>query len=129
ERDRAQKRARLLVRLVGAGAALFWRIEAQRRNAHCLSGFQPVLRLRALAVDAHLAFADHALDVGKTQAGKTRLKEAIDPHARFVGGHGDVLYAGITGSLALREQTVAARGGRSALLPVILRRTPQACLE
>jgi hypothetical protein len=40
-------------------------VEPQRRNAHALSSLQPVLRLRALAVDADLAFTDHALDVGE----------------------------------------------------------------
>jgi hypothetical protein len=40
-------------------------VEAKRRNPHALPGSQSVLRLRALAVDANLTFADHALDVGE----------------------------------------------------------------
>ena len=42
---------------------------AERRDAHRLAGLQPVLRLRALAVHAQLAFADDALDVGERRPG------------------------------------------------------------
>jgi hypothetical protein len=49
-----------------------------------LAGFQPVLRIGALAVHAHLAFADDALDVAERQAWKARLEEAIEPHVGFV---------------------------------------------
>jgi hypothetical protein len=116
ERDRFKKRAGLLVSLA-AGGARFRRIEPQRRNADRLPGLEPVLRLRALTVDAHLAFADDALDVGEAQARKPRLEETVHPHAGFVGGHRDVLHA-----------------GRRRRLPdpfclVILRGTPQASLE
>ena len=93
ERDRLEEIGGLLIGLI-AHLARFRRIEPQRRNAHGLSGFQSVLRLGALAVDAHLAFSDDALDVGKAQARKPRLEEAIDPHAVFVGRDGDVLHAG-----------------------------------
>jgi hypothetical protein len=89
QRDRFEERAILLRRR--RIVARLRRFEAQGRNAHRLSGFQPILRLRAPSVDAHLAFADHALDVGETQPRKARLKESIDPHAGFVCGDGGVL--------------------------------------
>jgi hypothetical protein len=41
----------------------------------------------ALAVDAQLAFADDALDMGERQAGKARFQKAIDAHVVFVGRH------------------------------------------
>ena len=91
ERDRFQELAGLFVGFAPRRARLRL-IEPQRRNAHGLPRLQPVLRLGALAVDAHLAFADDALDVGKTQAGKTRFEEAVDPHAGFVRRNGDVLH-------------------------------------
>jgi len=67
-------------------------VEPQRRNAHGLPGLEAILRLGALAVDPHLAFADDALDVGEAQPRKPRLEKPVDPHAGFVGGHGDVLH-------------------------------------
>ena len=60
------------------------RIELERRDAHRLPGLQPVLGLRALAVHAHLAFADDALDVGERQPREPRLEEAVEPHAVLV---------------------------------------------
>src|SRR5262249_43998296 len=69
-------------------------IKPERRNAHGLPGLQPVFRLRALAVDPYLALTNDALDVGKAQARKPRLEEAVDPHAGFVGSNGHVLHAG-----------------------------------
>ena len=59
-----------------------------------LPGFEPVLGLGALAVDAQFAFADDALDVGETQSRKPRLKKAVDAHAGFIGRDRDVLHAG-----------------------------------
>jgi len=91
ERDRLQERAGLFVRLVAARARLRL-VETQRRNPHGLTGFETVLRLGALAVDPHLAFADDALDVGEAQARKARLEEAVDAHAGFVGRNGDILH-------------------------------------
>jgi hypothetical protein len=41
------------------------RIHLQRRYSHRLPGFQPLLRLGALAVHPHLAFADNALDMAE----------------------------------------------------------------
>ena len=70
------------------------RFELERRDAQLLPGLEAILRLRALAVDPHLALADDALDVAERQAGKPRLEEAIDAHAVFVGGDADVLHAG-----------------------------------
>ena len=92
ERNRFEKVGGLLVGLIAHRPRL-GRIEPQRRNAHRLPGLQPVLRLGALAVDAHLAFADDALDVREAQARKPRLEKAIDPHAVLVGRDGDVLDA------------------------------------
>src|SRR5579863_8406055 len=51
-----------------------------------------MLRLRALAVNAHLAFADHALDVREAQPRKLGFQKAIDAHAGFVGGDRDGLH-------------------------------------
>ena len=68
--------------------------ELERRDAHGLASLQPRLRLRALAVHAHFAFADDALDVAEGQAGKARLEEAVDAHIVFVGRDGDGLHAG-----------------------------------
>ena len=51
----------------------------------CWPALEPVLRVGALAVHAHLAFADDALDVAERQPGKPRLEEAVEPHAGFVG--------------------------------------------
>jgi hypothetical protein len=64
ERDRFEKFAGLFVGRV-ARRTRPGLIEAQRRNAHILPGLEPVFRLGALAVDADLAFADDALDVGE----------------------------------------------------------------
>ena len=66
----------------------------QRRNPHALALLQPVLAIGALAVDAQLAFADDALDVGERQAGKARLEKAIDPHVVLVGGDDHGLHLG-----------------------------------
>src|SRR5580693_1997203 len=63
------------------------RIEFQWRNANALPLLQPILAVGALAVDAQLAFADDALDVGERQAGKARLKKAVDAHVVLVRGH------------------------------------------
>ena len=76
-----------------ASSARRCRLEAQRRDAHGLPGFQPVLWLGALAVDPHLAFTDDALDVGEAQARKALLEKTVDAHAGFIGGDGDVLHA------------------------------------
>jgi hypothetical protein len=92
ERDRLQKSARL-VGFVTRRARLRL-IEPQRRNADGLSGLKPVFRFSALAINAHLAFADDALDVRKAKTGKPRLKKSINPHAGFVGAHSDVLNGG-----------------------------------
>ena len=91
ERDRLEEGAILLVlRRVGAGLR---RIELERRNADRLAALEPVLGLRALAVHAHLAFADDALDVGERQPREPRLEEAVEPHAVLVAGDGDGLHA------------------------------------
>ena len=63
------------------------RIQLERRNADALALFDPVLAVGALAVDAQLAFADDALDMGERQAGETRLQKAVDPHVVLVRGH------------------------------------------
>ena len=60
----------------------------------------------ALAVHAHLAFADDALDVAERQAGKPRLEEAVDAHVVFVRRDGDGLHA--RGEL---RRLAAAAGG------------------
>ena len=70
------------------------RIELQRRNADALPLLQPVLAVGALAVDAQLAFADDALDMGERQAGKARLEKAVDAHVVLVRGHDDGLHLG-----------------------------------
>ena len=90
ERDRFQEFARLLIGCVARRARLRL-VEPQRRNAHGLAGLEPALRLGALAVDPHLAFADDALDMGKAQSRKPRFEEAVDAHAGFVGRDGGVL--------------------------------------
>ena len=105
ERERLEERAIFLRRR--RIIARLRRIKAQRRNTHCLSGFQPVLWLRALAVDAHLAFTDDALDVGEAQAWKARLEEAIDPHAGFVRADRHVLHA--ASPLPLRSRNGVSR--------------------
>ena len=91
QRDRLDEGAVLLV--VGGVLAQLRCVELERRNTHHLPGFQPVLRLRALAVHAHLAFADDALNVGERQPREPRLEEAVEPHAVLVTGDGDGLDA------------------------------------
>ncbi len=92
ERDRFEEGAVLLRRrrVVARGR----RVQLERRYAHGLSRFQPRLRLRALAVHAHLAFADDALDMAEREPGKARLEEAVYAHIVFVRGDGDGLHAG-----------------------------------
>src|SRR5262249_53664870 len=70
------------------------RIEPQGRDAHALAGLEAVLAVGPLAVHAQLAFADDALDVGKRQPRKPRLKETIDPHVVLVRGDDDGLNPG-----------------------------------
>ena len=83
ERDAFEEDA-VLLRLRGV-VARRGRRELERRDAHGLPPFQPRLRLRALAVHAHFAFADDALDMAEGQTGKARLEEAVDAHVVFVG--------------------------------------------
>ncbi len=92
EHDRLQKRA-ILLRLRGVFAQL-GRLELERRNAQIVAGLDARLRLAALAVHPHLAFADDALDVTERQAGKFRLEETVEPHVVLVGGDGDGLDPG-----------------------------------
>jgi hypothetical protein len=86
QRHRLQRGQRLL-RGLRQHARRLGRIEPQRRNAHALALLQPVLAVGALAVDAQLAFADDALDMGERQAGKARFEEAIHAHVVLIGGH------------------------------------------
>jgi hypothetical protein len=51
-------------------------IEFQRRNADALSLFKPVLAVGTLAVHAQLAFANDALDVGKTTGPENDARES-----------------------------------------------------
>ena len=107
EHDRFQKGAILLRgrRIVARRR----RFNFQRRNAHGLPGFEASLRLRALAIHPHLAFANDALDVAERQARKSRLEKAIDAHAGFIGRDGDGL------DLAGRLQSLrAGHWGRPA---------------
>jgi hypothetical protein len=81
EQDHVLERLQCLLRGFGeASGRGLRRIEPQRRNAHALSLLQPVLAVGALAIDAQLAFADDALDVGERQPWKACLEEAVDPH-------------------------------------------------
>jgi hypothetical protein len=134
ERDRFEEGASFFVGLV-AGSARLRLIEAQRRDAHGLTRLQPVLRLRALAADPHLAFADDALNVGEAQARKARFQKTIHTHAGLVAGDGDVLHGG-------RHRTLSSRGGarrwggvrggardHPLVFTVILRCAPRARLE
>ena len=87
KRHLLQRRERLGCRLPRDGAAA--------RGASSFSGgmrtlcpsSQPVLAVGALAVDAQLAFANDALDVGERQAGKARLQKAVDAHVVLVRRH------------------------------------------
>src|SRR5208282_5355184 len=108
---RFEKGPRVLVRFA-AGRARLRLIEPQRWNAQRLSRHQPVLGLRALAVDAHLAFADDALDMGKAQPGKPRFEKPVDAHAGFVGGDRDVLDAAFT-SPRLRGEVDRVSGAKA----------------
>jgi hypothetical protein len=54
-----------------------------------LTGFEPSLRIGALAVEPHFAFADDALDVTERQAWKSRLEKSIHAHPGFIGMDGD----------------------------------------
>jgi hypothetical protein len=74
ERDRLEEIAGLGIRLVFRRARPGL-VQAQRRDTHRLSGSSRCFGLRALAVHAQLAFADHALDMGERQPGETRLEE------------------------------------------------------
>ena len=92
ERNRADEGA-VLLRLRRV-VARWRRVQLERRNAHGLAAFEPRLRLGALAVHAHLALADDALDMAERQAGIARLEKAVDAHAILVAGHRDRLHAG-----------------------------------
>jgi hypothetical protein len=72
QRDRLDEGAVLLV--LGGVVARLRRVELERRDAHRLPRLQPVLGLRALAVHAHLAFADDALDVENDSPGTAPRK-------------------------------------------------------
>ena len=65
-----------------------------RTGTPVLAAGKPRLRLAALAVHAHLAFADDALDMAEREAGKARLEEAVDAHAVLVRRDGDGLHLG-----------------------------------
>src|SRR5262249_19658623 len=67
KRDRAQKCARLFLGFGEVGRLRG--IKPQRRDAHRLAGLPPVLAVDPPAVDAPLAFADHAVDVGEHSDG------------------------------------------------------------
>src|SRR6185369_4710520 len=75
----------------GEWTRAFRRLELQRRNANALAFLQPILAVGALAVDAQLAFANDALDVGERKPRKARLQKAVDAHVVFVRGHHDGL--------------------------------------
>ena len=92
ERDGFEEITSLDLGLAPARARLAL-LEPQRRDAHRLPGFEPLLSLRALAVHAQLALTDDALDMGERQPGKARLEEAIDAHAGFVRAHLGGLHA------------------------------------
>ena len=70
------------------------RLAPHRGNADLLPRLQPILGIGALAVDAQLALAHHALDMGEGETRNLRFEEAVDPHAGFVFGHDDILDAG-----------------------------------
>src|SRR3974390_3503233 len=96
----------------------FRRREVERRNAHRLPCFQTRFRLCALAVHAHFAFADDALDVAERQARKVRLEESVDAHVVFVAGNCDGSHADrkslcfvILRCVALLEECMARAGG------------------
>ncbi len=82
QRDRFEEGAGLRRRLA-LGRQRPRLVEPQRRDAHRLPGLQPVLRLRALAVHAQLAFADDALDVGERQSRETAPRESDRPACRI----------------------------------------------
>src|SRR5262245_7808582 len=77
ERDGFEERAGLIAD-VGVAAARTRLIQSQRRDAHRLPGLEPLLGLRALAVDAQFTLSNDALDVGEGEPRKPRLYEAID---------------------------------------------------
>jgi hypothetical protein len=80
QRDGFEERTGLLV----LGGKMRWRfrlIQLERRNTHLLAHLEPVLRIGALAVQAHFAFADDALDMAERQAGESRLEESVEPHS------------------------------------------------
>src|SRR5207237_9253237 len=54
------------------------RIEPERRDAHALALFQPVLAVSSLAVHPQLAFADDALDVRERESWKARFEKAVN---------------------------------------------------
>ena len=95
------------------------RIELERRNADALAFLQPVLAVGALAVDAQLAFANDALDVGERKPRKARLEEAVDAHVVLVGGNDDGLDLGRQRRrlgddlLGLRHERLCRTGRRS----------------
>jgi hypothetical protein len=83
----------------------------KRRDADLLPGFEPVVRLGALAVDAQFALADDALDMGEGQVGVAGGQEAIDPHPGLVRLDGDRLDADCrsSGGRAFRYRLFRAR--------------------
>ena len=81
ERNRLEECARLRILF---RTRRWFCLEPQRRDAHRLPGAQAILAVDALTVDAQLAFADDALDVGERETRKLRLQEPVDPHAGLV---------------------------------------------
>ena len=94
EEDHLLQRLQCFGRSFGERARALRGVELERRNANALAFFQPVLAVGALAVDAQLAFANDALDVGERQTRKTRLEETVDAHVVLVRGDDDGLNLG-----------------------------------
>src|SRR6516165_6908845 len=99
KRDRFEEFQRLVSRAENARR----RRNSQRRDAHGLSRFKPVIGIDASAVDAHLALADGALNAGEAQVRNAGLQKAVDAHAGFIFGHVDVLNAAMRAPLPLRS--------------------------
>ena len=93
ERDRLQEFAVVLV-LGGAARDRPRLVELQGRNAHFLARDEPVVRLRALAVDAQLALADDALDMREGELRKAGDEETVDAHVGLVRLDHEGLHAG-----------------------------------
>jgi hypothetical protein len=63
-------------------------IDSDGRQPHLVAGCNPILRVHALAVHAHLALAQEAVDAAPRHGLEVTHEEIVDALPRFVRGDG-----------------------------------------